>query len=150
MPSQFTQVHSTKKQRLMTRKKDAAQNEYIYLAGASSVTANMFVVFDEVGAITILDTDTAATTAAGGFVAVAMAAVDATTKFGWFMIYGSCSALAATVVDNAEVFPTSTAGQCDDTGTGGMQVVGAKWRSANASGLATVQLSYPLIGVDVA
>jgi hypothetical protein len=148
--SQFTQVHTERKYRLLTRKKDVAGNEYIYLKGVASTAAGSWVVFDEAGVTALIDTDVAATTSAGGFVAVATAAVDAATSFGWYLIYGSGSASAATVTDNGEVFPTATAGQCDDTGTGGLQVVGAKWRSANASGLATVQVSYPLIGVDVA
>jgi hypothetical protein len=149
MAAPFNQVHSTKKQRLMTRKRDVAGNEYIYLTGVASTAAGSWVVFDELGITALIDTDTAATTSAGGFVAVAQAATVAST-YGWYMIAGSCSAAAATVADNGEVFPTSTAGTADDTGTGGLQIVGAKWRSADSSGFATVQLLYPLIGVDVA
>ena len=148
--SQFTEVHSTKKYRLNTRKEDVAGNEYIYLKGLTAIALGSWVLYDEAGVTALVDADAAATSSGGGFVAVAQAAVDAATKFGWFMIWGTCSALAATVVDNTEVFAVSTAATGDDTGTGGMQIAGAMWRSADSGGLATVQLQYPVIGINVA
>lgn len=144
----YDEVHATKKYRLGTRKRDVAGNEYIYLKGAASVAVGSWVSFDELYATTLVDTDVAASVIAP--VAVAKAAVDATTEYGWFLIYGSGSASAATVADNAKVFATATAAQCDDTGTAGQQVIGAMWRSTDASGLATVQLNYPILGVNVA
>lgn len=148
MAAPFNEVHATKKQRLMTRKRDVAGNEYIYLKGVASVIAGSVVSFDEAGVTALVDTDVAASVIAP--VAVAQAAVDAATEYGWFMIYGTCPASAATVADNAKVFATATAGQLDDTGTAGQQVVGAVWRSADASGLATIQLNYPMLGINVA
>lgn len=146
--SQFDQVHSTKKYRLLTRKRDVAGNEYVYLKGVASTAVGSAVTFDEAGATQLVDTDVASSVIAP--MAVAQAAVDATTEFGWYMIYGSCSCSAATVADNAKVFATATAAQLDDTGTAGQQVVGAVWRSADSGGLATIQLSYPMLGINVA
>jgi hypothetical protein len=148
MAAPFNEVHSTKKQRLMTRRRDREGNEYIYLKGVASCIAGSWVMFDEAGTTTLLDTDVAASLIGG--IAVAQAAVDATTEYGWFMIFGTCSAGAATVADNAKVFASATAGVCDDTGTAGNQIVGAYWRSTDASSLATVQLIFPVSGVNVA
>jgi hypothetical protein len=134
----------------MTRKRDAAGNEYIYLKGLTAIAAGSWVTYDEVGVTALIDADAAATSSGGNFVAVAQAAVDASTSYGWFMIFGTCSALAATVVDNTEVFAVSTAATGDDSGTGGMQIIGAMWRSADSGGAATVQLQYPFLGANVA
>jgi hypothetical protein len=147
--SQFTEVHSTKKHRLGTRKRDVAGNEYIYLKGVASVASGSWVAFDEVGVTALLDTDVAATMVSP--IAVAQAAVDSATEYGWFMIYGTCSAnVEASFADNSKIFAVATAGSSDDSGTAGNQILGAYGRSAIASGKATVQLSYPICGVNVA
>jgi hypothetical protein len=144
----YDDVHSTKKYRLGTRKRDVAGNEYIYLTGVGSTAAGSWVTYDELYVTTLMDTDVAASVIAPA--AVAKAAVDATTEYGWYLIWGSGSAAAATVAADAKVFASATAGSCDDTGTAGQQIVGAVWRSADASSLATVQLNYPMVGINVA
>lgn len=147
--SQFTEVHSTKKFRLGTRKRDAAGNEYVYLKGVASTDAGAWVAFDELGVTALLDTDVAASMVSP--IAVAQAVVDAATKYGWYMIYGTCSAnVEASFADNSKIFAHATAGSADDSGTAGNQIIGAYGRSAIASGHATVQLSYPVCGVNVA
>jgi hypothetical protein len=144
--SQFDQVHATKKYRLLTRKRDVAGNEYIYLQGVGSTAAGSWVTYDEAGVTALLDSDNTN----GSPVAVAQAAVDATTEYGWYMIFGSCSAAAGDVADNGRVFASATAGTCDDAAIADEQVIGAVWRSVETSALATVQLSYPFVGVDEA
>jgi hypothetical protein len=144
----YDQVHATRKYRLLTRKRDIAGNEYIYLTGVASTAAGSWVAYDELGITQLLDQDVADSVI--GPVAVAKAAVDATTEFGWYQIFGKATAVAATVADGAKVFPSTTAGSADDTGTAGAQIVGAKWRSADSGGTATVQLNYPFTGVNVA
>jgi hypothetical protein len=139
---QFTQVHATKKYRLGTRKSDVAGNEYIYLKGVSSCAAGSWVSFDEAHVTTL------AAANAQGRIAVAQAAVDASTKYGWFMIYGTCSALCLSLfADNGKVYLTSTAGSVDDTDVAGDVVMGAVGRSARntTTGLATFELSYPMV-----
>lgn len=127
---------------------DKDGNEYIYLKGVASVAAGSWVAYDDTRATALLDTDVATTLV--GPLAVAMAAVVA-TKYGWFArVHTSVSAAAATVADNAKVFPTATAGTCDDTGTGGQQILGAVWRSADAAGFANVQIDRPWCGANVA
>lgn len=146
--SQFTEVHGSKKYRTLTRKKDVAGNEYIYLKGVGSTVAGSWVIYDEAGATTLLDSDNTEIAP----VAVAQAAVDATTEYGWYMIFGTCTALAADVADNGAVFASATAGTADDAPIADEQVIGAVWRSADtlATTSATVQLSYPFVGVDEA
>lgn len=121
--------------------------EYIYLKGSASIVAKAFVTYDEAFLATIADTDVAASVLGPGAVALAAVVAD---KYGWFQISGSASVLAATVVDNTKAFVSATAGTLDDTGTAGLQVIGAVFRSADAAGSATIQLFRPHVGVNVA
>lgn len=149
MAAPFNEVHSTKKQRLLTRKKDSAGNEYVYLKGVASVVAGSWVAFDELGVTQLLDTDVAASMVSP--IAVAQAAVDSTTEYGWFMVLGSCLAnVEASFADNSKIFAVATAGSADDSGTAGNQIIGAYGRSAISGSQATVQLNYPVCGVNVA
>jgi hypothetical protein len=138
----YNQVHASKKFRLGTRVSDVAGNEYIYLKGITSTAVGSWVTFDEAHVTTLSAAN------AQGRVAVAQAAVDANTKFGWYMIYGTCSALALTgFVDNGKVYLTATAGSVDDTDVAGDAVIGAIGRSAvnETTLLATFELNYPLV-----
>lgn len=149
MATQFDQVHSTKKHRLGTIKRDVAGNEYVYLQGVASTVAGSWVAFDELGVTTLLDTDVAASMVSP--IAVAQAAVDATTEYGWYMVRGKTQAnVEASFADNSKIFAVTVAGSADDSGTAGNQIVGAYGRSAISSGQATVQLMYPVCGVNVA
>lgn len=135
----FTDVHTTQKFRLGTRIKDAAGNEYIYLKGVASCAAGSWVTFDEAHVTNLSVANDQ------GRVAVAGAAVVA-TDFGWFMIYGTCSAKVLTgFADNGFVYLTATAGSVDDSAVATDKVVGAFGRSAISGGLATVELNYPMV-----
>jgi len=120
---------------------DELGNEYIYLQGVASTVAGVSVTFDELGvtALTVAD--------ARGPVAFAMAASDAVTKFGWYQIYGSATALSAgAVVDNANVYVTATAGRIDDAIVAGDRLKRAIARSAPASATTMiVQIFYPFL-----
>lgn len=109
---------------------DYGQGEFIYLKGASSTAVHNWVVYN-------LDDWTTTRLAADaiGPVAVAMAACDASTKYGWYQIsgktIGSCKTQFA---DNGAVFCTSTAGSVDDTSVAGDLVslaLGASATTAN-------------------
>ena len=137
----YDQVHAEKKFRLGTRVRDVAGNEFIYLQGVASCAVGSWVSFDEAHVTTLTVAD------AQGRIAVARAAVDATTEYGWFQIYGTCSALClASFADNGKVYLTSTAGSVDDADVAGDAVVGAVGRSARnaTTGLATFELNYPM------
>lgn len=140
--SQFTEVHSTKKYRLLTRKQDVAGNEYIYLKGVSSCVAGDAVTYDEAGATALLAAN------AKGPVAFAQAAVDAATEYGWFMVRGVTSAnLVANSADNATLGRETTDGKIGDGRAAGDQISNCFARGATAGSAATVsvQIMYPYV-----
>lgn len=139
----YEDVHSTKKFRLGTRKRDVAGNEYIYLSGVASLVAEDFVVFDEAFGTTRAIADEV------GPVAVAMAAVDASTEYGWFGIYGNFTGDTATVAADKALYLTSTAGRLDDTDVAGDSVHGAFSMAADSSNSCAVFLNYPFV-TDIA
>jgi hypothetical protein len=144
MAAWYDDVHSTKKFRLGTRRRGANNNEYIYLKGVTNCANGSWVVFDEsyTAILAIADQQ--------GPVAVANAAVDAATKYGWFTVYGVESALCLTLFDGtngAGVYLTGTAGSVDDTDVAGDAVAGAVGRTDRdtTTGMASFQLNYPMV-----
>jgi hypothetical protein len=133
-----TDVHTTEANKLGTRAKDATGNEYIFLKGVASVVAGTAVTYDENFA-------TARTvTGARGPVAIAMAAIDATTKYGWFQIFGKGSGdFAGAAVAGAKVYSAST-GKVDDAVVAGDQIDGAFVGATVAgAGAGDILLCYP-------
>lgn len=138
---QTTDVHTSQQNAVGTRVFDAAGNEYIYMQGVASTVLGTWVSFDELYITTRLVAN------ALGRVAIALAAVDATTEFGWWAIYGAHSGLClANFADNAKVWATATAGSVDDADVAVDLVDGAIGRSARvvATGLALFELNYPV------
>lgn len=143
-----TDIHTSALNPVGMEAEDKDGNRYIYLKGVASVVAGSWVSYNELRQAALVDTDVAASVVAP--VAVAVAAVVA-DRWGWFARrHAGISAASATVADDAKVFATATAGTCDDTGTAGMQVHGASWRSADSAGFATVQIDNPWLGTNVA
>jgi hypothetical protein len=121
-------------------------NEYIFLKGVTGTVVGSFVTFDEVGVTALLAAD------AVGPVAIAMAILDAATKFGWYQIYGKASGLlVANVADNASLYACATAGSADDAATAGDVIHKAISRGATAGAAAvtTVQIHYPFVDNNV-
>lgn len=116
---------------------------YIYLKGASSIADGSWVTYQA-------GTFTAALLAAGakGSVAIASGAVDAATKYGWFLIVGSDTAVCeSSIVSNANVYATATAGRVDDAIVKNDQVKRARTSTAGvAGGTATAVIDRPFIG----
>lgn len=139
--SQFTQVHSEKKYRLLTTKKDSAGNEYIYLKGVASCVAGDAVTYDEAGATALLAAN------AKGPVAFAQAAVDASTEYGWFMIAGVTNAnVVANSADNATLGRETTDGKIGDGRAAGDQIANCFARGATtAAATVSVQIRYPYV-----
>jgi len=124
---------------LGTTYRDANGNEYIFLKGVADTAANSWVSFDEAHTTALL------VTGAKGRVGLAMSASVA-DKYGWYQIYGSATGKVATgFADNGLVYATAVAGTVDDAVVEDNLVVGAIGRSAIASGVATMELSYPFI-----
>ncbi len=99
---------------------------HIYLSGLTSTATGEYVVYDS-GTFT---TTRLATTSKGS-VAIATAAIDAATKFGWYGIVGSYAAfnLSATLSNNY-VYASGTAGAGTSTLTKNAQVKRAITRGA--------------------
>lgn len=135
------QVDTTKQHVLGTRAMDDDGNEYIYVQGCTSGAAGSWVTLDEALVTTLAVAD------AQGRVAVLMAALDATTDYGWAQIYGKNTiALALTgFADNGLVYLTSTDGSVDDSAVTEDKIVGAFGRSALSDGVITVELNYPQV-----
>ena len=135
-------VHTSQQNPVGARAFDTSMNEYVYMQGVASAVLGTWVTFDE------LYITTRAVADAQGRVAIARAAVDATTEFGWWGIYGSFTGLClVSFVDNGKVYLTATAGSVDDADVAGDAVHGAVGRSARnaTTGLATFEVNYPMV-----
>ena len=137
----FTDVHSTKRFKLGTRRR-VDDKEYIYLQGVASLVAEDWVFYDD----TYVATRTVANSL--GPVAIAMAAVVA-SKFGWFGIWGTFAGDVATGADNAKVWVTATAGRVDNTDVATDIVLNAIQRSATVANSATFEIRYPFCPDEV-
>lgn len=140
------EVHTTKDNDLGAERDflvDGVKGSYVYLAGAASLADGEWVTYQP-------GTWTAARLVAGakGSVAVATAAVSASTSYGWFLIIGTDTAVCeSSIVSNANCYATATTGRVDDAIVKNDQVKGAKTTAAGAGGgTATVVVNRPYIG----
>jgi len=137
-------IDDSQKVALGTRGFDTSGNEYIYLQGVGSTAAGSWVVYNEDRATTLIVANEV------GPVAIAMAAIDATTSYGWYQIYGKNTiAKTDTVAADKPLFIDGTAGRADDAGVTGDIIVGAYSMTADTSNVATVMLTYPHISDDL-
>lgn len=138
-----TSVVDTVQQHVLgTRAMDPDGNEYVYMQGVSSLAAGDWVSFDEAYVTTRLITN------AIGRVAIAMAAITATTSFGWFQIWGKntiAKGNSGNVADNGTLYTTGSAGVVDDADASTELIIGAWSRSADSSGVFTAEISYPIV-----
>jgi len=135
-----TDVDTAQKNPVGTTAWDIFGNEYVYMQGVASTVLGTWVVYDELFVTTRLISNGL------GAVAIARAAVNATTSFGWFGIKGSFTGLClANYADNAKVWATGTAGSVDDADVAVDLIINAVGRSARdaTTGLATFQIHYP-------
>ena len=141
------EVSTTQKHQLgvIVQCKDATLGsaEFIYLKGVASTVVGSIVNYDDTWQTAL---DTAAVSGPSRPLAVAMAAVDATTKFGWYQISGKAVVKAGTVADNGNVYATGTPGTVDDAVVDGDMVHLAKFASADgtpSAGLAEIEIHRP-------
>lgn len=116
--------------------------EFIYLQGKANTVVGSWVTYDlDNGSTTLLAAN------AIGPVAVAMSACDATTKFGWYCIFGKPEAqMAANFADDGNIYATATAGVADDAVVAGDRVKEAYGaQTITSAGLAEVRISYPFM-----
>lgn len=118
--------------------------EFIFLKGVASTAVGSFVTYNPDDFTTTLLAANAI-----GPVAVAMAATDAATKYGWYQIQGKAvGRVLAGFVDDANVYATATAGSVDDAVVAGDRVKGAKGASAigtPSAGLAEFEIARPFM-----
>jgi Kef-type K+ transport system membrane component KefB len=118
--------------------------EFVYLKGVTNCVEGSFVTYREKDYTAVLLAANAI-----GSVAIAMAAVDAATKYGWFQIRGrAVGKVAASYADNALVYATATAGTADDAVVAGDRVKLARSSSAidtPVTGFAWIDINYPFM-----
>jgi hypothetical protein len=112
---------------------------FVYLSGAASTAVGDMTRYAQTGATT--------RTVAGsrGPCAVAMVANTSTSGWAWYMVKGVAVVNCATVVANAPIFSTATAGQVDDLVAAGDKISNAMTLTANAAGATTVG-GFPVTG----
>lgn len=115
--------------------------EFIYLSGATStVRGSVVLITDTYGTSLIA-------ARAIGAVAVALAIVDASTKFGWYQILGKAVAACDTVAANAACYIDGTSGRIDDAAVAGDAVLGMRTVTSDDTGTCVVNMAtYPAVG----
>lgn len=110
-------------------------NLYIYLQGCASTIAGSVVTYNLNGATTLVTTSTTP----GLPIAVATAAIAATTSYGWYVISGAAVvATNADVAANTRLQTTATGGKLDDTTTANVYTNSIIARAATTAGAAAL------------
>ncbi len=113
----------------------------IYLAGGASVAARSVVtIFGDYTTVLIA-------ARAIGAVAVSIGAVDATTKYGWFVCRGKAAAASDGVTTGLPLYADGTAGRVDDSAVAGDAVHGMVAASGDDTNTCVVlMVTNPTIG----
>jgi hypothetical protein len=123
---------------------DNGAGQFIYVKGVTNGAAGSWVTINsDDGSVTLLGQN------AIGPVGILMAALDASTKYGWAQIAGKAVGKAlALFADDANVYATVTAGSVDDAVVAGDRVKNAKGASAidgPATGMAEFEILFPFM-----
>ena len=141
------EVHTSQKNPLGTIARGSDGYYYIYLQGVASTVAGDVVTFNTAFATARL------VAGAKGGVAVALAAVDATTEYGWYGYIGSFTVnVASAVASNVQVYASGTAGNVDDTLVKDDQLFNVNSGATLASGAGTIAVKIwaaPSIGSTI-
>lgn len=117
------------------------ESEFIYLKGVASTVVGDAVAFDQKAGTT-----TRTVAATKGPIAVAMSA-NVANQYGWYCVAGAVPVkVAGAVVAGSIPYVTATAGSLDDAVAAGQAVLGALIISADAGGLADIQLNHANVG----
>lgn len=136
----YAAVHATKRMRLGSERTDITGNIYVYLKGGTSVAADSVVTFTTTYAAVLIAADQI------GRVAIAQATVDATTKFGWFLVKGFYTTANSDTVAGANgLFIDGTAGRVDDASVAGDMIYGMISTGADATNKCPVYLDHPYV-----
>lgn len=140
------EVHTSQLNALGAIRQFSDGNTYIYLKGVTSCADGSVVVFQPGVWTAVL----VATTVKGS-VAIAQAAVDASTKYGWFLYVGSdVITVRSATASNTALFAGGVSGYVDDVAVKGDQVFNAMIRNAAAAdgGSAQIQVDRAFIGAS--
>lgn len=124
-------------------------NTYIYLKGVSSLVAGDAVTFNRSTFTAVRALSTTPTT---GELAIAMGAVDASTKSGWFFVKGTyASANIATHSSGAGkgLFLSTTAGRLTTTPATELSVTGALTTGNSTSNVGGITLNGGVVMGDI-
>jgi hypothetical protein len=127
--------------------------EYVFvLAGVGGITGAGYVGIIDEAYSAVMATLTTSATAFGDMVGVGVAAI-AASSYGWLQVKGPCVILGnALCAANVRINTTATAGQLDDDGTAGSEVVEGVALTAAVGGAAATAaaiISYPRIGATL-
>lgn len=139
-------VHASQLNPLGAVREFSDGNTYIYLKGVTSCADGSVVVYQPGVWTAVL----VATTVKGA-VAIAQAAIDAATKFGWFLHIGSDVITVRTAcTSNTALFAGGVAGYVDVAAVKGDQILNMVIRNAAAGGggSAQVQVNRASIGMS--
>jgi hypothetical protein len=137
-------VHTTQQNDLGAVRTFSNGNTYIYLKGVTSCADGSVVVYQPGVWTAVL-----IATTVKGQVAIAQGAVDASTKYGWFLIVGSDTITVRTAVtSNTALFAGGVSGYVDVAAVKGDQVFGMHCRNAAGGdgGSAQIQIDRATVG----
>lgn len=137
------EVHTTQLNDLGAVRKYSDGSEYIYLKGATGIVDGHCVLYQPVSFTAVK-----VGTGLRGDIAVATAAIDAATKYGWFMIVGTytnATAIGSAIASNVPLYIGGVAGQIDDTAVKGDQIFKATVRNASG-GSAVLHVNRAFVG----
>lgn len=117
---------------------------FVYVQGVTDGAAGKFATFTSAGVTTLT------VAAANGQVGIFMAALDATSKYGFLQIFGENATADVTAATAGEaLYLTATPGRLDVTDVAGDMVLNLTVTVTGASNVATVFLNYPHV-IDAA
>jgi len=138
------EVHDTQKNPLGAVRLFSDGNHYIYLKGVTSCADGLVVVFQPGIWTAVL-----AATGVKGSVAIATAAVDAATEYGWFTYIGSDTiTVRSATTSNTALFIGGVSGYVSSTAVKGDQILNMMIRNAAGAdgGSAQVQIDRAFVG----
>lgn len=141
-----TDVHDSQRNELGAVRKFSDGNSYIYLKGVTSCADGLVVVFQPGVWTAVL-----LATTVKGCVAIAQSAVDAATKYGWFLYIGSDVITVRTAAtSNTALFAGGVSGYVSTTAVKGDQILNAFIRNAAGAdgGSAQIQVDRASIGMS--
>lgn len=137
-------VHTTQQNALGAVRRFSDGNSYIYLKGVTSCADGSVVAYQPGVWTAVL-----VATGVKGSVAIAQAAVDAATKYGWFLVIGSDTiTVRSATTSNTALFIGGVAGYVSSTAVKGDQILNLMIRNAAAAdgGSAQVQIDRAFVG----